>query len=132
MKKFLTILFFFIFLFLTGGITEKVCSLDDGETELLSRTSTGQAYSDGDYFHNYMAATEANTCPQSQQNVNVSRVKRAFSSQVSGFLKLLARSLSLRDSVLAQHTERLYNSIGNYFGKTSCEYYVFALRRIII
>ena len=132
MKKLLTILFFFILLFIAGGITETVCSIDSEEIETLSHTLEHHAYSDADSFHNNMAATEINTYSQSQQNVNIPRVKRAYTLLITDFLKSFIRNLSLRDSHLAQHTERLYGSSTNYFCEFGSEYYVFALRRIII
>lgn len=132
MKKLLTIISFFILLFAFGGMSKTVSPVDSEEIEALSQILDQHAYSDADDFHDYLAATEINIYSQSQQNVNVPRVKRAHALQVSDFLKSFIRNLSLRDSVLAQHTKRLYATITPYFCELGSDYYVFALRRIII
>lgn len=134
MKKFwIAICFMFILLF-TGGIAETAFSMNVEEIEAMSQTSNKNTnYVDGNSFHNTLAAIEINSYSSSQQGVNLPRVKRAVSLQISSFFKNVSRCLSDLDSASALNSGRFYNAVTcSVCDPFSKHYYVFALRRIII
>lgn len=64
--------------------------------------------------------------------VTMSRVQRVNVIEYSLSLKGVLQSLANREASLSQHWRRIYNTTTSYNCHPSSQYYVFALRRIII
>lgn len=62
----------------------------------------------------------------------MSRVQRINMIEYSLSLKGVLQDLADCEAVLSQHKGRIYNTTTSYYCHPSCQYYVFALRRIII
>lgn len=68
---------------------------------------------------------------QSQQ-ISVTRIQRAQLGEYFTTLKNLLQCCAYRENSLSQHKGRIYNTTISCYCQPSSEYYVFALRRIII
>lgn len=64
--------------------------------------------------------------------INASRIQRIHLLEYSTSLKALIHLQSLREAALAQHQGRIYDTTTSYYCHPASEYYVFALRRILI
>lgn len=64
--------------------------------------------------------------------ITLSRIQRINASEYLLSLKSLAQKLVEREAALTQHQGRIYNTTTSYFCHPASEYYVFALRRIIV
>lgn len=65
-------------------------------------------------------------------HVAMSRLQRIQLVECSLLLKELLRSMANREAALSLHQEKIYNTTTSYYCQPSSQYYVFALRRIII
>lgn len=66
----------------------------------------------------------------SQNTLDNLRIRRSF--ELSNWLKGIIRSLSFREDGLVHGQNKIYYSSINHKVLPSCQYYVFALRRILI
>lgn len=66
------------------------------------------------------------------QQVTMSRLQRINVLEYIFSLKSLSQKLADRDAALSQHKGRLYDTTTCYNCHPASEYYVFALRRIIV
>lgn len=66
------------------------------------------------------------------QQITTSRLQRINVLEYIFSLKSLSQKLADRDAVLSQHRCRLYDTTTSYYCHPASEYYVFALRRIIV
>lgn len=66
------------------------------------------------------------------QQITMSRLQRISILEYLFSLKSLSQRLADRDAVLSQHWCRLYDTTTDYCCHPVSEYYVFALRRIIV
>lgn len=66
------------------------------------------------------------------QQITTSRLQRINVLEYIFSLKSLTQRLADRDAVLSQHRGRLYDTTTCYYCHPASEYYVFALRRIIV
>lgn len=64
--------------------------------------------------------------------VTMSRMQRAQTIPYSLSLRALVQSMVTREAALVQHQERIYDTTTSYYCHPASQYYVFALRRIII
>ena len=64
--------------------------------------------------------------------IAMSRIQRIQAAESIFSLKALAQRLADRDAVLSQHWGKLYETTTSYCCHPVSEYYVFALRRIIV
>ena len=71
------------------------------------------------------------TAMQSHQIVNT-RIQRYNMLEYSSALRGIFQSLLLRDASLTQHFGKVYDTTTAYCCQLASEYYVFALKRIII
>lgn len=132
MKKFLAAILFFFFLIFAGGIMKTVFSMNMEEIAALSQKASDRTgYSSNNDFHNRLAAIEINKLFQAQ-NVANARVGRTTLIEMSDLLRTQIYNLSSYRSTLAQHSGKLYTSTISFSSAPMCEYYVFALRHIII
>lgn len=65
-------------------------------------------------------------------HLSMTRVQRAQANEYISSLKNVLLSCASRESSLSQHRKRLFTTTTSYFCHPVSEYYVFALRRIII
>lgn len=79
----------------------------------------------------YLPEGELTNGVQSHQTITY-RIQRISILEYFISLKALAHKQSLREGALARHQGRIYDSTISYFCHPACEYYVFALRRILI
>lgn len=68
---------------------------------------------------------------QSHQ-LSVTRIQRVQMGEYFSTLKNLLQCCADRDNSLSQHLGRIYNTTTSYYCQPPSEYYVFALRHIII
>lgn len=73
----------------------------------------------------------AGGCSPTNQ-VTMSRMQRVHAIEYSLSLKGVIRNLANREASLSQHQGRIYDTTTSYYCHPSSQYYVFALRRIII
>lgn len=66
------------------------------------------------------------------QQITMSRLQRISALEYIFSLKSLSQRLADRDAALSQHWCRLYDTTTDYCCHPVSEYYVFALRRIIV
>lgn len=62
--------------------------------------------------------------------INSSRLRKGV--DISDFLRSAIQRLLFRDKILVQDKSKTFHSSANYKVLPSCQYYVFALRRILI
>lgn len=79
----------------------------------------------------YLPEGEVSHGGQSHQTVT-SRLQRINLLEYSISLKALVHKQSLREDALVQHQGRIYDTTTSYYCHPACEYYVFALRHILI
>lgn len=79
----------------------------------------------------YLPEGELTNGCQSHQTIT-SRIQRISLLEYFISLKTLVHKQSLIEGALAQHQGRIYDSTTSCFCHPACEYYVFALRRILI
>lgn len=79
----------------------------------------------------YLPEGELSSAAQSHQIVT-SRIQRISLLEYFISLRALAQKSLLREAALAQHWGRIYDTTTSYSCHPASEYYVFALRRIII
>ena len=79
----------------------------------------------------YLPEGELSSASQSHQ-IAASRIQRINLLEYSTSLRALAQQLQQRDAALAQHWGRIYDTTTSFSCHPASEYYVFALRRIII
>lgn len=75
---------------------------------------------------------EAELINMQSHQLSVTRLQRLHISEHLFSLRNLLFSCSNRDNSLSQQLCKIYNTTTSYFCQPSSEYYVFALRRIII
>lgn len=80
----------------------------------------------------YLPEAELVNCCSLMHQVNMSRVQRVNVIEYSISLKGVLQSLACREASLSQHWGRIYDTTTSYNCHPSSQYYVFALRRIII
>ena len=66
------------------------------------------------------------------QQVSTAQLPYLPEGELSTSLRALAQQLQQRDAALAQHWGRIYDTTTSFSCHPASEYYVFALRRIII
>lgn len=71
-------------------------------------------------------------CSIQLQQITISRIQRINVSEYLLSLKGVARKLIECEAALTRHWGRIYNTTVSYFCYPASEYYVFALRRIIV
>lgn len=64
--------------------------------------------------------------------LTLSRIQRVHVIQYSLSLRALVQGMANREAALAQHQGRIYDTTTSYYCHPASQYYVFALRRIII
>lgn len=64
--------------------------------------------------------------------LTMSRLQRIQVVEYSVFLKEFLRSMANREGALSLHQEKIYDTTTSYYCHPASQYYVFALRRIII
>lgn len=89
---------------------------------------------------NIVASTHSVFLPEAElvgggsptHQVMMSRMQRVNVIEYSLSLKEVLRNLANREASLSQHQGRIYDTTTSYYCHPSSQYYVFALRRIII
>lgn len=80
----------------------------------------------------YLPEAELMSCCSLMHQVIMSRIQRVNVIEYSLSLKGVLQSLACREASLSQHWGRIYDTTTSYNCHPSSQYYVFALRRIII
>ena len=100
---------------------------------------TGKAVEQGKYAVTYsMSQHEQISEPVAELNnlqsyqTSVTRVQRVQLGEYFSTLKNLLQCCADYENSLSQHLGKIYNTTISYYCQPSSEYYVFALRRIII
>ena len=80
----------------------------------------------------FLPEGELASAAQNYQGATSNRVLRTSMKEYSLTLRMLVQKILLREAALAQHWGRIYDTTVSYCCCPASEYYVFALRRIII
>lgn len=80
----------------------------------------------------YLPEAELAGTGMQMQQITFSRLQRISALEYLFSLKGLSQRLSDRDAMLSQHQSRLYATTTDYGCHPVSDYYVFALRRIIV
>lgn len=101
----------------------------DGEEDTLTYVIDSQKVSSAQLP--YLPEGELSTGVQFHQ-INISRIQRIHLLEYATSLKTLIHLQSLREAALVQHQGRINDTTTSYNCHPASEYYVFALRHIII
>lgn len=97
---------------------------------VLDRETKGSVVSKAEVPHLPEVELIGGGAPMHQ--LTMSRVQRVSVIEYSLSLKGLVQSLANREAALSQHLRRIYDTTTSYYCHPASQYYVFALRRIII
>lgn len=132
MPKFIKIILFLLFAFLASEMSNYSFAVQSTDNSSYVSECAGKKQ---DCFNNpqlpYWPAAELVAGLQTQQ-MSMSRIQRIQLGQYFISLKSWILDMSDRKASLTQHQSRLYTTTFSYFCYPVSEYYVFALRRIII
>lgn len=131
MAKYIKIIMFLLLTFVLHGVVSNVFTDSQVETQehaIPLSMKLPQQISTPDYPCTPVAEL---TNLQGQQQ-SVSRIQRVQLGEYFSSLKNALQCCAYCENSLSQHLRRIYNTTTSYDCQPSSEYYVFALRRIII
>lgn len=131
MDKFIKVILFLLFAVAFHGVANDFFaekSVKTPEHVLMYKVDTQQVST---AQLPYLPEGELSSAAQSHQ-IATSRIQRINLLEYSISLKALAQQLQQREAALAQHWGRIYDTTTSFYCHPASEYYVFALRRIII
>lgn len=133
MAKFLKVILFLLFtVAFYGVVNDFSASKVEQEDFVLAvdEATQGSIVSQAEWRYLPEAELLGGSVPTHQ--ITTSRLLRIHMIQYSLSLKELAQSLVSREAALSQHQGRIYTTTTSYYCHPASQYYVFALRRIII
>lgn len=131
MAKLVKVILFFLFAVTIHCVADNIFTDKpvDNQDCVLPYTIETQKVSNAELP--YLPEGELSNGGQSHQTVT-SRLQRINLLEYSISLKALTHQQSLREAALVQHQGKLYDTTTSYYCHSAREYYVFALRRILV
>lgn len=131
MAKFIKIILFLLLVVTLHGIAGNVFI-----KELVEQTENTITYSVKQHGQisvpEYPCSPVAELTNLQSHHISVTRIQRVQLGEYFTTLKNLLQCCAERDNSLSQHWGRIYDTTTSYYCQPSSEYYVFALRHIII
>lgn len=137
MAKFVKVILSLLFVVAFNGAVNDFSVVEQAERQIdaicvmtLDQTTSGSVI--GVDEPPYLPEAELlNNCALTYQ-ITMSRIQRVNVAEYVLSLKGLVQTLANRVAALSQHFGRIYDTTTSYYCHPSSNYYVFALRRIII
>ena len=131
MAKFVKVILFLLFAIALHSVAGNLSTEKSVETQKYDFACAAHSQKVTSAQLPYLPEGELSSATQSYQ-IMTSRIQRISLLEYSMSLKALALKLSSREAALVQHRGRIYGTTTSYYCHPASEYYVFALRRIII
>lgn len=133
MRKFVKVILFLLFsIAFNSMINDSSAVRAEQDAHAVAAMSGDQGSIVASTHSTFLPEAElAGGCSPSHQ-VTMSRMQRIHLTEYSFSLKEVLRNLANCEASLSQHQGRIYDTTTSYYCHPSSQYYVFALRRIII
>ncbi|WP_455584805.1 hypothetical protein [Bacteroides sp.] len=131
MAKFIKVILFLLFAVALHCVANNLFAEKPAETQEHAFVYNVDSQEVSNVQLPYLPEGELSSAAQSHQIVTT-RIQRISLLKYSMSLKALTQKQSLRETALAQHWGHIYDTTTSYHCYPASEYYVFALRRIII
>lgn len=131
MDKYVKVILSVLFAMILYGMTDNFSADQQVESQRYALVCKAESQELSSAQLPYLPEGELTSAAQSHQVVTP-RVQRASFLEYSLLLKSLMQKLSVREGALSQHWGRIYDTTTSYKCHSVSDYYVFALRRIII
>lgn len=134
MVRFVKVILFLLFAVSLHVIVDNFFTLNDVDKKVYTVATEGEFEEHGNIGAPqlpYWPEAEIVTGLQTQQ-VSISRIQRMHITEYFLSLKNMVQRVADREASLSQHLGKIYATTTSYFCNPASDYYVFALRHIII
>ncbi|MDD3040588.1 hypothetical protein [Bacteroides sp.] len=131
MAKFVNIILFLLLAVALHGIANNISNENVEQNEYAGTISLVHQDQIGAPQLPYLPVAELTSNLQSHQ-ISMSRVQRVQTGEYFFLLKNFLQNWAKRESSLSLHREKIYATTVSCYCQPACEYYVFALKHIII
>jgi len=132
MQKIISIGVLLFALLTIRGTVDTFSSINIDDLMTFARTSEEANVFDGETSNNRIATVHTNASSQIDGNNHKNKNNRTIYLNSLQSLRAIFRNLSEYDSMLELHSKRLYSTTKQIDDPCPCQYYVVALRQIII